>query len=234
MLNVLKDELILKMNPDNNALQQKLNADNAALKEEIKTGSEKIREEVTELRKTVDENSKSICSITQRLEVLKERTYPSVAAENCQPENNIPAERNVWSHMRANHVLNLAKMRVGLFPINLEDLNRMAAAKKVRGDICLRYTVIKFLNELKKDDREINNLRDLTVSHYNSEDNDKVYVTFTDVKHVEYLYKKSALCKNATIRVFPYIPPQFFKRFLDLSRHTFHARKSDPRLKTMV
>ena len=46
--------------------------------------------------------------------------------------------------------------------------------------------------------------------------------------------KKSIICRNKNIRVFPYIPPQMFGRFTDLSRHTYIARKEDQRLKTHI
>lgn len=88
--------------------------------------------------------------------------------------------------------------------------------------------------ELKMDEQEIKEMGELSVSCQDNEDNDKVYVTFSDVKHLEYLYRKSMVCKNTNIRVIRYIPTEFFKHFSDLSRHTFHARKSDPRLKTMI
>merc|ERR1711895_298137 len=46
--------------------------------------------------------------------------------------------------------------------------------------------------------------------------------------------RKAALVKNEDIQVFPYIPPQLYQRFSDLSRLTFNERHSDKRLKTKI
>ena len=54
------------------------------------------------------------------------------------------------------------------------------------------------------------------------------------IKSYDYINKKAALCKNSNIKTFPVIPPQFFKRFSDLSKLTYIARKEDARLKTSI
>ena len=36
------------------------------------------------------------------------------------------------------------------------------------------------------------------------------------------------------MNVFPIIPPQFYRRYTDLSKYTLLARKEDIRLKTMI
>ena len=60
------------------------------------------------------------------------------------------------------------------------------------------------------------------------------FLIFEDEKSCEYIHKKAAICKNSDINTFQYIPPQLYKRFSDLSKLTFIARKSDPRLKTKI
>ena len=45
-------------------------------------------------------------------------------------------------------------------------------------------------------------------------------------------FQENKICRNTSINTFLYIPPQLYKRFVDLSRHTFSARRADSRLKT--
>ena len=67
-----------------------------------------------------------------------------------------------------------------------------------------------------------------------SEENDKVYLKFSKEESSNYISRKAALVRNENINIFPYIPPQVFQRFSDLSRLSFNARQSDKRLKTKI
>ena len=84
------------------------------------------------------------------------------------------------------------------------------------------------------DEQEIDDLGSFAVTRKDVEGNEKVYVTFEDEKSCDYINKKAALCKNSNIKTFPFIPPQFFKHFSDLSKLTYIARKEDARLKTSI
>ena len=56
-------------------------------------------------------------------------------------------------------VLNMARKRIGLQPITVEDLDQIAEVKKVRGSKCIRFSMIEFLmEELKMDEKEIADL----------------------------------------------------------------------------
>ena len=61
-----------------------------------------------------------------------------------------------------------------------------------------------------------------------------MYLKFPREESSNYITRKAALVKNENIHVFPYIPPQLYQRFSDLSRLTFNARHSDKRLKTKI
>ena len=99
----------------------------------------------------------------------------------------------------------------------------------------LREAVKEFLmDELKMDDEEIDNLGEYEVFRKDVEENDKVYLKFSKEESSNYITRKAALVKNEDIHVFPYIPPQLYQRFADLSRLTFNARHSDKRLKTKI
>ena len=92
----------------------------------------------------------------------------------------------------------------------------------------LREAVKEFMkDELKLDDDEIDNLGEFEVYRKDTEDNDKVYLKFTREESSNYISRKAALVRNENINIFPYIPPQIFQRFSDLSRLTFIARQAD-------
>ena len=61
-----------------------------------------------------------------------------------------------------------------------------------------------------------------------------MYLKFSREESSNYITRKAALVKNEDIHVFPYIPPQLYQRYSDLSRLTFNARHSDKRLKTKI
>ena len=90
------------------------------------------------------------------------------------------------------------------------------------------------MDELKLDDEEIDNLGEYEVHRKDTEDNDKVYLKFQSEEASNYITRKAAMVKNENVNVFPYIPPQMYQRFSDLSRLTFIARNSDKRLKTKI
>ena len=93
----------------------------------------------------------------------------------------------------------------------------------------MKHAMLEFLtDELKMDEQEIDDLGSFAVTRKDVEGNEKVYVTFEDEKSCDYINKKAALCKNSNIKTFPVIPPQFFKRFSDLSKLTYIARNRMP------
>ena len=67
-----------------------------------------------------------------------------------------------------------------------------------------------------------------------TEDNDKVYIKFQNEEASNYIARKAAMVKNENVNVFPFIPPQLYQRFADLSRYTFYARHADKSLKTKI
>ena len=132
-------------------------------------------------------------------------------------------------------IMTAARCRIGLKPITLEDINEVANKARLNGMAALRESVKEFLmDELKMDDEEIDNLGDYEVFRKDVDDNDKVYLKFATEESSNYITRKAALVRNEDVNVFPYIPPQLYQRFADLSRHTFNARHSDKRIKTKI
>ena len=84
------------------------------------------------------------------------------------------------------------------------------------------------------DDNEIESLGPFNVTRKDDDANDKIYLHFKNDTGPKYIHKKAVICQNTNINTFPYIPPQLYKRFSDLSRFTFIARQQDKRLKTRI
>ena len=218
MLNAMKNDLIAKMNDDNKALR-----------EEIKTSNELIRDEVNQIKTKVENNPQNYEDIKSRMEKVEKKLYSDVLAEEPPKKETSEVKSEIFN------VLETAKKRIGISPITIDDLNRVAEMKKVRGEECIRYAVHEFLyDEMKMDEGEINELGRFKVHRKDDDLNDKIYLIFENKHSCEYLMRKSIVCKNANIKVFPYIPPQIFARFSDLSKLTYIARKEDTRLKTQI
>ena len=63
------------------------------------------------------------------------------------------------NNTEVNTVLALARKKIGLQPITLDDLDQVAERNKVRGSECLKHAVLEFLmDELKMDEQEIDDL----------------------------------------------------------------------------
>ena len=77
-------------------------------------------------------------------------------------------------------------------------------------------------------------IKDFQVSRKESDENDKVYLIFKNEEMWDCISRKVQIFRNDCINVFPFIPQHIFKRYSDLSRNTFRARKADPRVKTMI
>ena len=89
-------------------------------------------------------------------------------------------------------------------------------------------------DELKFDADQMMMLKDFKVSRRDVEENDKVYIILENVELAEYIYRKAAICKNDNVNIFPFVPPQIFRRYTDLSRNAFKLRKADTRIKTKI
>ena len=110
-----------------------------------------IKSEVAEVNQKVDQNAKEIADIKHRLEVAENKLYsevlksppPKVTPTKSTPSPKAP-ETNSDNVVNA---IRIAKKRIGLKPITLEDLDRVANKKKVKGEECLHQAVTEFLNE---------------------------------------------------------------------------------------
>lgn len=103
-------------------------------------------------------------------------------------------------------VIKASKCKISLKPITLEDIDRVANELKVNG---MKKAVREYLvYGLKFDEEELKDLGVFEVSRRDIDDNDKVYLKFKNESSCEYIYRKAAICRNGSVNVFSYIPPQ--------------------------
>ena len=66
------------------------------------------------------------------------------------------------------------------------------------------------------------------------ENSDTIYIHCKTEKAVQYIHRKKAKVDNTEIKTKPFIPPQLYGRYEDLSKHTYEARKENELLKTQI
>ena len=200
-----------------------------SVKHDIKETERSIRSDIEAIKTDVAENKNEIEQLKARVDVIEEK---SKSGDNNVIDNG---KNNEEIGDEITKIMTAARCRIGIKPISLEDINDVAQKAQLNGIAALREAVKEFLmDELKIDDEEIDNLGDYKVHRKDTEDNDKVYLKFQREEASNYITRKAALVKNENVNVFPYIPPQMYQRFSDLSRLTFNARHSDKRLKTKI
>ena len=221
LLAEVKNDMIAQMKESEKAIKESVRLD---IKETEKT----IRTDIEEVKTDVATNRSEIEQLKARVEVIEDKQKSEkIVIDNVAKESE--------SGDDISKIMTAARCRIGIKPITLEDINEVAHKARLNGMAALRESVKEFLmDELKMDDEEIDNLGDYEVYRKDVDDNDKVYLKFSSEESSNYITRKAALVKNEDIHVFPYIPPQLYQRFADLSRLTFNARHSDKRLKTKI
>lgn len=102
------------------------------------------------------------------MEAAETKLYSEIVKSPPKPSNTVNNTEKIVEPKKDNTVENAitaAKMKVGIKPITIDDLDRIAEAKKVKGEQCLYFAVAEFLTEeLKMDQAEIEGLGKFTVS----------------------------------------------------------------------
>ena len=88
--------------------------------------------------------------------------------------------------------------------------------------------------ELKFSKNEIEDLDITNITRPRSENSDTIYIHCKTEKAVQYIHRKKAKVDNTEIKTKPFIPPQLYGRFVDISKNTFEARKENEQLKTQI
>ena len=222
LLAEVKNDLVAQMKETEKSIKE-------SVKNDIKETERTIRSDIEVIKTDVAANKSEIEQLKARVDVIEEK--------NKTGETNVidDDKKDVDSGDEIPKIMMAARCRIGIKPITLYDINDVAQKARLNGMAALREAVKEFLmDELKMDDEEIDKLGEYEVYRKDTEENDKVYLKFSREESSNYITRKAALVKNENIHVFPYIPPQLYQRFSDLSRLTFNARHSDKRLKTKI
>ena len=102
----------------------------------------------------------------------------------------------------------------------------MAAAKTKAVNEFLNY----FL-EYSEEELDFISIEDIIVS---AKADNIVYIAFGDLNDIKEIYSRISECKNPAINVRNYIPPQFFDRFMFISKRCAEIRAENPEIKTQM
>ena len=223
LLAEMKNDLVTQMKDTEKSIKD-------SVKNEIKDAEKTIRNDIDAIKNDVAANKSELEELKARVNVIEEKTKKgnTVTIDDNKKEEE-KSEDEIAKVMAA------ARCRIGIKPITLDDIDRVANKVKMNGMAALREAVKEFMrDELKLDEEEIDNLGAFEVYRKDSEENDKVYLKFNKEESSNYITRNAAIVRNEEINIFPFIPPQVFQRFSDLSRLSFDARQADKRLKTKI
>ena len=131
-------------------------------------------------------------------------------------------------------ILQEDKKIVGISPITMEHIEKYRSDEVGKED-AIKLATREFLRDkLKMDEEEINDLKILKITKPMKENLERVYIQMDEEEGAKYIYRKAAQVKNEQAKISMFVPPQFYKRFNELSKHTFNARKENKELKTQI
>ena len=176
MFNDMKNELITQLKTSTDLIR-------ADLKEEIKQSEANIKKEIIEVKQEVSTNKSDIEDLKTRLNNIEQKVHKDVttfADAAKKPPIVLPKKDETKDEMKIEDVIKAAKLKIGISPITLDDLNRIAAKEKVKGEAALNLAVKEFLLlELKMDEEELKQLGEFKAHRKNNDENEKVYLNFT-------------------------------------------------------
>ena len=83
-------------------------------------------------------------------------------------------------------------------------------------------------------EEEIKDLKIIDITRPKKEDAQRVYLHCETEEGPQYIIRKNIQIQNDEVRIVPFVPPQIYRRFSELSRLTFLARKENSNLKTQI
>ena len=211
LLAELKNEMIAQKNDMIAQMKQSEEAIKESVRIDIKETEKNLRNDIEEVKSDVAANRSDIEQLKARVIAVEEKQKSGKnTIDHATSESETTDE--------ISKIMSAARCRVGIKPITLEDINEVANKACLSGMAALRESVREFLmDELKLDDEELDNLGEYEVYRKDVDENDKVYLKFSCEESSNYITRKAALVRNENIHVFPYIPPQLYQRFADLS-----------------
>ena len=167
LLAEVKNDLVSQMKDTEKSIKE-------SVKNEIKDAEKTIRNDIDAIKNDVAANRSELEELKARVNVIEEK---SKNGETVVIDND---RKGANSEDKIVKVMTAARSRIGLKPITIVDIDRVANKVKKNGMAALREAVKEFMkDELKLDDEEIENLGDFEVYRKDSEENDKVYLKFS-------------------------------------------------------
>ena len=162
LLAEVKKDLVSQMKDTEKSIKE-------SVKNEIKEADKTIRNDIDVIKNNVAANRSELEELKARVNVIEEKTKNG---DTVMIDND---KKDADSKDEIVKVMTAARSRIGLKPITLDDIDRVANKVKKNGMAALREAVKEFMkDELKLDDEEIENLGDFDVYRKDSEENDKV------------------------------------------------------------
>ena len=125
-----------------------------------------------------------------------------------------------------------ASHMVGLGPITKETINHFVEIHKDI-EVAKIEAIKEFLEFYLRYDK--NEIEKLDIGATQSAPNDNIiYVDFTDKSDLHTVYARTAQCKHPDVITRNYIPPQFFDRYIYLSKKCQEIRTKDKDTKTQI
>ena len=126
-----------------------------------------------------------------------------------------------------------AKHIVGIGPILPKSLNYHMKKSK-DNNAAKMNAVIEFLkHHLKYDDTEIEALT-IRETQLSAKADRVIYLAFEDLKDIKDLHSRIAEVQNREVQTQNFIPPQYYERYMTLSKLCADKRHEDSKLKTLM
>ena len=146
LLAEVKNDLVAQMKETEKSIKE-------SVKTDIKDTEKTIRNDIDIIKNDVAANRSKFEELKVRVNIIEEKTK---ASETVVIDND---KKDVDSEDEITKVMSAARSRIGLKPITLDDIDRVANKVKMNGMAALREAVKEFMkDELKLDDEEIENL----------------------------------------------------------------------------
>ena len=96
-----------------------------------------------------------------------------------------------------------------------------------------REVVNEFLKfYLQYEEEDIEDLK--IVDTQLAKNDDVIYIAFEDIEDVKEIHARVAACRNEVVQLRNFVPPQYYRRYMFLSKRCAEIRREDPSKKTQI
>jgi len=219
------------------------------MKNELNTNVVNVNAKLDSITTRIHYQDLMISDLGQQVESLeKHHTYAEAAKLPPQPIPKTNTNTNTQTNTNANtnkvvienkndnltpeEIMNRSRNIVGIFPIQLEDIERNKGDTKEQ---TLMNTAIEFVkDELSFCQAQIEEMDITKVTKTNKTDGKTLYMTFPNHSSVTQIFKRTALIKNDNLKISNYVAPHFYNRYNTLQSYTKVVRENDDQLGTKI